>query len=194
MRKELQKLVSEWDEALHFQGDTYWKVRSGKEPERFFACLPAIFPYENSILFEGLDMGLTAKSLYGENPARYVCRVACDTLSPVPDSFHVAFTPELAEHLCQIIAHQGMETAFYHFKGYSKTELIFSFHTFRDAFESEVVVSRSIGEAEVQNFADALGETVELATFPSERLTELKKINAIVNPRWWERILKKLAD
>ncbi len=189
LRSGVHRLVSDWDRALHFQGARYWKIPSGNDPLRFFQALPIIFPYGQSLLFEGLEMGLSAKSLYEEFPAKYRRLVACDTISPQPEAFHVVFDPTFAEHLSGIIRSQGMESAFYHFKGYSSTELIFSFHSFSDAFDVELTISESVSETTVTRFAEALGQRAAIATFPEPLIEQLKKFDAIINPSRWRRLL-----
>ena len=103
MKEELHKLVAEWNETIHLPGRTYWKVEGVTTPQTFFRHLQKIFPYGRTLLIEGLEIGLSAKALYAEYPAIYNQKVACDTLSPTPDSYHVAFGAEFSERLCRLI-------------------------------------------------------------------------------------------
>ena len=162
MKDALHKLATEWDKSLHLPGPTYWKLEGLTDPQAFFLHLPMVFPYGMTLLFEDIEMSLTAKSLYAEHPAIYTKKVACDTISPVPESFHVAFSPEFANGLCQLIVSQGFEGTFYHFKGYSQNEVVFTFH---DVFMGELVLSNRLPKATVIKFASALGSTAELATY-----------------------------
>src|SRR4051812_49320069 len=102
MKDAVRKLVVEWDESLHLHGPEYWKIEAVTDPHLFFTHLPMIFPHGMTLLFEGLEMGLTAKSFYGESPANYTKKVSCDTFSPTPDSYHVAFTAGFADELCRL--------------------------------------------------------------------------------------------
>lgn len=188
MKEGVRKLVSEWSEALHFPGEQYWKVPILTDPGSFFASLPGIFPHGGSLFFEGPEIGLTARSLYEEFPARYTRTVLCDTIHPTPEEFHVRFEADFAERLSHIILQQGLESAFYHFKGYSETELVFSFHSMGDDFECTLIVSTAVAEEAVRQFARDLGQTAELATFPHGRLAKLKEIDAALNPSWWRKV------
>jgi len=140
-----------------------------------------------TLLFEDIKMSLTAKALYAEHPAIYMKNVACDTISPVPESFHVAFSPEFASRLCQLIVSQGFERTFYHFKGYSKSEVVFTFH---DVFIGELALSNNLPEVAVREFATALRCNVELATYPIDHRAQIMAINRVINPPWWRRMLR----
>lgn len=169
-----------------FAGDTYWKIDGVTSPRTFFSHLSKIFPHGNTLLIEGLDLSLTAKSLYSEHPARYTRKVACDTMSPVPDSFHVEFRSDFADRLCQLIDQQGLAAAFYHFKGYSDREVIFTFH---DAFEGELVVSGTVAEPLVREFAHDLGCSAQQTPAVDLR-AQLAAIDRAMNPPWWKRALR----
>ena len=166
---------------------------SGTDPLRFFTSLPTIFPYEKTLFFEGPEVSLTAKALYNEYPARYVKRVLCDTLIPAPESFDVCFEQDFSERLCQLIAQQGMSATFFHFKGYSETELIFSFHTYADAFDSDLVISENVSEIAINEFAQKLGQNADLTYFPSNQFEKLKKVDAIINPSWLRKMKESFA-
>lgn len=139
-----------------------------------------------TLLVEGLEMGLTARSLFEDFPAKYRRNVSCDTLIPIPESYHVAFSADFATRLCQVIKSQGLAAVFYHFKGYSTTDVIFTFH---DAFESELVLSKNIPESKVLEFATALGVTAERSVFAFYGRKQLLALNQNLNPQWWRRVL-----
>jgi hypothetical protein len=149
--------------------------------------LPKIFPYGLTLLLEDPEMGLTAKSLYADFPARFTKKVPCDTIYPVPESHHVEFTADFADQLCQLLASQGFEGTLYHFKGYSEHEIVFSFH---DAFIGELVVSHSKPEAVIREFAASLNCSVELATYPVDMREQIVLMDRALNPPWWKRMLR----
>lgn len=140
-----------------------------------------------TLLFEGLEIGASAKAFYEEFPALYRKNVACDGIDPVPDSYHVAFSPTATERLCQLIASQGMTAVFYHFKGYSEQEIVFTFH---DAFEDQLVISINVPEAAVQEFARALGQVPTLTPFNINFREQMERMDRALNPPWWRRVLK----
>lgn len=191
MKKAVHKLVVQWDESLHIIGDAYWRLEGINDPGLFFRHLPTIFPLGMTLLFEGLDLGLTAKSLYGEYPANYIKKVACDTISPVPESHHVAFGMEFSNRLCQLIESQGLTAAFDHFKGYSEQEILFTFH---DAFKGELVLSGSLTEASVREFAGGLRCNFERAVFAVDQREQLIRFDQFLNPPWWRRALRFLLQ
>jgi hypothetical protein len=190
MKRALNKLVTEWDELLQFAGDDCWTIEGITNPNAFFQHLPIIFPYGMTLFIEGCEIGLTAKSWYEEYPANYEGKVACDTLMPIPESFHVAFSEQFAEGLCQIITSQGLWRAFYHIKGYTEREILFSFH---DAFDNAFTISSCVSEANVREFANKMGLIAQATKFPPDRLEKLRKMNRIFNPPWWKRVLRKFG-
>ncbi len=133
-------------------------------------------------------MGLSAKSLYAEFPARYLGKVACDTLSPTTASYHVEFTEDFAETLCRHIASQGLDSMFYHFKGYSKEEVIFTFH---DTFQGTLEVSGRLREDNVREFAGKLGLIAQADRLQIDLHKQLLAWDRLLNPPWWRRILNK---
>jgi hypothetical protein len=190
LKHGLQKLVTEWDESIHMEGKTYWKIDGIIDPKSFFLHLPKIFPLGRTLLFEGEEMGLTATSWYEQHPAIYMRKVACDQFSPIPAFYHVTFTDAFAEGLCQIIASQGLVRAFYHFKGYSEREILFTFH---DAFEGALYVSNSVDKSSVDEFAASLGKSAQQEIFPNQ-LEKLRAIDRSLNPPWWKRLLGHSID
>jgi hypothetical protein len=186
MKDAVRKVIAEWDESLHIAGRTYWKLLGVTDPRAFFRHLPKIFPHGSTLLIEGLEIGASAKSLYCLHPSIYTRKVACDTLSPTPESYHVEFSAGLSDRLCQLIESQGLAATFYHFKGYSEREVVFTFH---DAFEGELVVSSGLSEKAVRDFASALGKTAEQARFPFDLREHLETLDRAMNPPWWRRAL-----
>ncbi len=188
MKQKIHQLVREWDEYLHLPGEAYWKLEGITSPPDFFRHLPTVFSYGSTLLFEGLEIGSSAKTLYSQHPAAYVEKVACDGIAPPPDSYHVEFSEAFAESLCTLIKNQGMTSAFYHFKGYSKSEVSFTFH---DAFEAELVVSNAISENAIRRFGDALGCKPELAGFPVNLKQNLIAMDRAMNPPWWKKLMRR---
>lgn len=189
MKQAVHKLVKEWDQRLQLQGDHYWKIDGITDPTAFFTHLPKIFPCGMTLLFEGLEISASAKALYEEFPALYQKNVACDGIDPAPDSYHVAFSPAFAERLCRLITSQGMAAAFYHFKGYSEQEIVFTFH---DAFEDELVISTSVPEAGVHEFARALGRMTIPTPLSINSREQMERMDRALNRPWWRRVLKHL--
>ena len=184
LKHGLHKLVEEWDSSLHMGGKTYWKIDGIINPKAFFQHLPKIFPIGMTLLIEGEEMGLTATSWYEQHAAPNIQKVACDQFSPIPEFYHVTFTADFAEGLCEIITSQGLARAFYHFKGYSEREILFTFH---DAFEGPLLVSDSVNKASIDEFTTALGKNALQEIFPNQ-LENLRAINQILNPPWWKRL------
>jgi hypothetical protein len=187
MKEAVRKLVTEWNETLHLPGRTYWKLDGVSNPRAFFRHLPKIFPHGMTMLIEGLEIGLSARSLYQEYPALYTKKVACDSVSPTPDSFHVEFSASFSDRLCQLIQSQGLAAAFYHFKGYSEREVVFTFH---DAFKGELALSSNLPAVAVRDFATSQGRMAEHTVFPVDPLKQLISIDRVLNPPWWRRALR----
>jgi hypothetical protein len=194
VKKAFLQREADWEKGLRLPGNTYWKFERGVLPLRdFFQHLPKIFPYGGSLMIEGLEMGLSAKTLYEEHPADYVANVPCDTIHPVPASYHVAFSEEFARRLCLLVDSQGMAANFYHFHGYNNSEKIFTFHSWRNNLEGELSLAGNLDETKVRSFASALNCTPELVPFPRDLRQELKNLNRALNPPWWRKLLRLVA-
>ncbi len=186
---------AKWDQEIGMTGSTYWKFERNVLPLRdFFRHLPKIFPPGGTIMFEGLEIGLSAKALYEEHPANYLANVSCDTIHPVPVSYHVAYTDELIRKLCLLVESQGMEAVFYHFKGYTKTEVIFSFHSWRNNLEGSLSLAGNLEESRVTSFANALNCATELVPFPHDMHQKLRRINQALSPPWWKRLARLVSS
>jgi hypothetical protein len=187
-REQVHKLAAEWDTYLPRPGPTYWKIDGIKDPKAFFKHLPKIFPHGLTLFIEEIEASLTAKSLYADYPARYRRKVPCDVICPPPESYHVVFTADFADQLCQLLTSQGFEGTLYHLKGYSEQEIVFSFH---EAFTGELVVSNSKPETVVREFAASLNCSVELARYPVDAHEQLVLMDRALNPPWWKRLLQR---
>ena len=129
---------------------------------------------------------MSAKVLFEEYPAIYTREVACDGISPPLDCSHVAFTAKFSDFLCRLLDSQGKPNVFYHFKGYSETEVVFTFH---DAFDGELAVSSAVSENAVREFGTALGCQPQLTRFPVDMYQQLVAIDRAMNPPWWKKLL-----
>lgn len=193
-KEAFRQRETQWDQYLRLQGNAYWKFERGVLPLRdFFQHLPKIFPHGRSIMFEGVKIGLSAKALYEEFPPSYKANVACDTIHPVPASYHVAFTEEFVRRLCQLVESQGMAATFYHFHGYTETEVIFKFHSWTNDLEGELLLDGNLDAAHVRSFAGALNCTPELVPFSRDLRQELNNLNRALNPPWWRKLLHRFS-
>ncbi len=190
LKPGIHQRVAEWDEYLHFPGAACWTIGDVTNARDLFFHLPKVFPHGGSLFFEGPEMGMSAKALYEEYSATYIRKVMCDTIDPQPDFYHVAFSDEFAQRLCRLIESQGMEAAFYHFKGYSQTEIVFTFHTFRNFFKADLLLTSSLPEKAVRDLSDALGCKLELTPFPRDFRKQTVLLDNALNPHWWKRLLR----
>ena len=187
MREEVHRLVRDWDQYLHLPGESYWKFDGVSDANKFFQHLPAIFPYGSTLFFEGLEIGERATALFREHTAKYTRRVTCDGISPTPDCYHVDFTEKFSDKLCLLIKSEGTASAFYHFKGYSTSEVVFTFH---DAFDGELVVSHNLSESTAREFGHALGSNPQLTEFPVDLRQHFTAIDQAMNPPRWKKLLR----
>ncbi len=184
MKQQIRELARNWDKYLHLKGREHWRIDGVQDPRAFFAALPIIFPIGSTLMFEGLAIGDRARALFREKAALSARRVACDTLDPIPEAFHVIFDQDLAERLCAIMATTGVDSCCCHFKGYSENQIIFTFH---GAFEESLVLSINLPEEAVRDFSERLGLQVVRDSFPTDPRVLLEQMDRSLNPTFWQR-------
>lgn len=189
MKQQIRELARNWDKYLHLDGREHWRIDGVRDPRAFFAALPIIFPIGSTLMFEGLDIGDRTRALFREKAALSARRVACDTLDPIPEVFHVNFDEDLAERLCEIMETDGVESCCRHFKGYSESQILFTFH---GAFEESLVLSINFSEEAVCEFAKRLGLQAVRDSFPTEPRTLLEQMDRSLNPTFWQRARRQI--
>ena len=134
---------------------TYWLISDIKEPNDFLNNLPLLLS-DGDILyfFEGCSIRREVSEFYELHRAGNAMTVMRDTIYPVPETYHVAFSPEVILKLQEFAAACALPELFDHIKAYRGESMLFTFH---DAFHGELLISEHIAELVVMEFCKKLG-------------------------------------
>ena len=108
----------------------------------------------DSVLYvEGTSIVPEMATFYSTHRAGNPVDVIRDTIAPVPDIFHVAFSAEVSDQLRQFAERHAVAEMFDHLKAYRGDVLLFTFH---DAFDGWLRISGRVPEALVAQFGQTL--------------------------------------
>ena len=201
--EELRAFIAGRGEGLVIDTPQYWVTESIRREQapNFFQSLSMILPADSILYFEGTCIAPDVAKFYSAHRAQNAVAVARDTISPVPDTYHICFSPAVIAELIELTARHQQEEMFDHIKAYRGERLLFSFH---DAFSGWFRVSQDVSREAVEKFAASLGVTFSIEeTKPGDNaalqmLLELmedpdgfRKIRVHGEPfwrTWWRRL------
>lgn len=163
LKNRLRALVN-GPKGLHLDTPQEWVIYGINDPPRLFQHLSLLIQPESILYLEGVTIHPEAATFYSKHETAHRVEVACGTLFPIPDVYHLDFSPKLIAGMLDLAARRPIGELFDHISGYRLGHLIFSFH---DAFKSYLEVSDRIPEPIVDAFCQALGVSY------SRRLTKL---------------------
>lgn len=175
-----------------------WAVEGIQKPEPFIRNLPLLLPADSVLYFEGCSIAQDISAFYELHRARNTLAVVCDTISPVPDIYHVAFSPEVVARLCELAAIHPHQELFDHIKAYQGESLLLTFH---DAFANYLLISERIAESVVAKFCLSLHASYKRELNTNKRDPEQLRrfLQVLENPHkiriageaWWKRLWRK---
>jgi hypothetical protein len=154
LKDNLRSMIAGLGDGIDLDTPFRWVVGGLDKPESFFRSLPLLLAPDAILYFEGCSVAPAVSAFYESHRARIAMAVVRDTISPVPDVFHVGFSPEVVTRLCELAASRPSKDLFDHVKAYQGKSLLFAFH---DAFESDLLISEHIAEPAVAKFSSSLG-------------------------------------
>lgn len=177
-----------------------WAVSEIKEPGPFFQNLSLLLDSDAVLYFEGTTVAAEVSKLFESRRAKNAVAVVRDTIFPVPDIFHVAFSRELAEKLIEQVSVRPTHDCFNHVKAYRGASLLFTFH---DAFEDVLLISEHVPEEKVKAFCERLGVAYQREANTNNRDPEQLRhfLFALENPHtvrirgesWWTRLKRRFG-
>lgn len=191
--KERLRILDQ-DRGIRFDTPQHWVIDGIKRPEPFFRQLSWLMDSSSVLYLEGTAIHPEAGSFYLRHASAHSTAVACDTIFPVPDVYHVDWSPDAVVGMLELISRRPIKELFDHVKGYRDGRVVFTLH---DAFEGSLRVADSIPEAKLAAFCSALQ-----VPYRRERTAPVKAdalrglLNAMENPDkvrmphdpWWRRI------
>lgn len=156
LKDNLRDMIAGRGDGIDLDTPFHWVVEGIKQPEPFFACLPSLVPNDAILYCEGGSIAPDVAIFYKEHQARNAVAVVRDTILPVPEIYHVAFSSQVAARLRELAANRSPGELSDHIKAYQGKSLLFAFH---DAFTGCMLISEHVSENVVAEFCRSLGVT-----------------------------------
>lgn len=199
LKDEMRAFVAGQADGIGIASEYRWVLTGANSPESFFKNLHLILDSDAVLYFEGCSIASDVSEFYESHKAPNPIAVARDTIFPVPQIFHVSFTPEAVARLCEFVANRPSDELFEHVKAYKGNSLLLAFH---DAFSNECVLSGRLAESSVASFATSIGATHRRELNPNKRDKEQLRplLDALEKPntlrisgesswrRFWQRL------
>jgi len=181
LKEQIQAAVAGRLEGLDIDTPNHWRVSPVNDPASFFTHLGDIMP-ENSILFfEGTTISPPAQEFFRANRATQAVPVARDTIFPVPESFHVNYSPAICAGLSRLFQTHEYRNICNHIKGYASSALIFTLH---DGFGNPLRISERVTESSVKTFAKSLSAECELGPTKPRDMQQLERFLKVLENDW----------
>src|SRR2546422_1074758 len=112
----LRDIAASRGEGLDLDTPFHWVSEQVEQPIAFFEHLPALLPADAVLYFEGTSILPELASFYDRYHSPIIVPVARDTIWPVPDIYHVAFSGEVCARLREFSATHAVAEMFDHIK------------------------------------------------------------------------------
>jgi hypothetical protein len=195
-KEQLRAMAAGRGDGIDLDSPERWVIEGLEDPNSFFRQLDKLIPAGTILYFEGCDIHPEVIRFYEAHRAPNAVCVVRDTIFPVPDTFHVATTPEILEGLIALLRQYPVEECFHHVKAYRDEKLVFTFH---DAFDgSAFMVSDRVPEASIRAFCSATGATFRREPNVNKRdPEELRRLLDVLENSheqradwpWWKKAL-----
>jgi hypothetical protein len=198
LKDSLRSMAAGRGDGIDLDTPFHWVIEGIEQPETFIRHLPSLLPADAILYFEGVSIARDVSEFYESHRARDAVAVARDTIFPVPDIYHVAFSPDMAARLGAFAAARPPQELFDHIKAYRGQSLLFTFH---DAFAGTLLISEHIAEPVVADFSRSLGVSYQREQNTTKRDPEQLRrfLSALENPHrirmagepWWRRLWRR---
>jgi hypothetical protein len=153
LKVQLRAMATGRDNGIDLDTPFHWVVEGLNKPDPFFEHLPELLPPDSILYVEGTSIAPDIAAFYSSHHARNPVEVLRDTIMPTPETYHLAFSPEVVVGLRQTAASRPIAEMFDHIKGYRGETLLFTFH---DAFNNSLRISEHVPQENVSRFCQAL--------------------------------------
>jgi hypothetical protein len=183
LKAQLRAMLAGQGQGIDIDTPFHWVIEGLKEATPFFDHLPTLLPSGSVLYLEGIGICPEMASYYAAHRAANAVEVVRDTISPVPDTYHVGFSPEVSAGLRRLSEKHPVAEMFDHIKSYKDVTMLFSFH---DAFDGQMLVSENVPEAAIERFCRSLGGSRRREATKPRDLDPLRLFLRIVeNPDEW---------
>jgi len=197
MKVQLQAMLAGRGDGIDLDTPFHWAIEGLKQPAEFFEHLPELLPSDSILYIEGTSIVAEVASFYSLHRARNAVAVVRDTIFPVPDTYHLTFSPDVCAALRQFADRHAVAEMFDHLKAYRGENLLFTFH---DAFDGWLLISEHLPDEVVARFCQALGVSRRREETRRRDPEQLRRILwAMENPdkvritgeSWWKRLWRQ---
>jgi hypothetical protein len=197
LKDNLRDMIAGRSDGIDLDTPFQWIVESIKQPEPFFASLPSLIPADAILYCEGGSIAPDVAIFYKGHRASNAVTVVRDTIFPIPEIYHVAFSSQVVTHLRKLAASRSPRELFDHIKAYRGESLLFTFH---DAFDGCMLISEHVNENVVAEFCRSLGVTCRRERTKKRNPEQLRHfLRALEHPDqvhitgepWWRRLWRQ---
>jgi hypothetical protein len=153
LKKQIRAMAAGRNDGLHLDTPFQWMIEGLKQPVPFFEHLPKLLPPDSVLYVEGGEIVPESATFYSAHRAPHPVAVVRDTVFPMPEIFHVTFSPDVSIGLRRLAERRSVAEMFDHLKAYRDGKLLMTFH---DAFDGVLCVSEHVPEKTVAQFCRAL--------------------------------------
>lgn len=196
LKEQLRAMAAGRGDGIDLDSKERWLIENLTDSVSFFRHLDRLIPTGSVLYFEGCSILPGVAHFYEANKALNAVCVVRDTIFPIPETYHVATTPDVLNGIIYLLSQHSLENCFNHVKAYRDQKLLFAFH---DAFDgSDFLISDQIPEQNVHAFCSALGVSYKRELNVNNRDPEQLRrfLWALENPQklrinwpWWKRAL-----
>ena len=135
--------------------DRYWEIEEGKiDSAKFFEALPKYFPLATTFFAEGTSITDDVKECYVSNREEGKHLPGAQTIFPISKKYRCKFSRQLMVRLSALAQIHAEPELLDHLALYKGNEELLFWH---DAFANVLLVSRTVPENVVSEFAAELG-------------------------------------
>jgi hypothetical protein len=192
----LRDILSGKREGLDLDSPTHWVIDGVRQPVRFLRAIPILLPPHGVLYTEGTEIAPFVAGFYERHAAANPTDVVRDGISPVPDVFHVSFSPAVIDGLCEMAEERPVQELFNHIKAYCDASLVFTYH---DAFDGMLRVSGRVPESTIRDFCAVVGGTYTQEPTKQRDMEQIRRFLwalenpdkvRIERPSFWRRVWK----
>jgi len=201
LKDDLRGMIAGRGDGIDLDTKFRWVVEGINQPEPFFGSLPMLLPADAILYFEGGSIARDVATFYEAHRANNAVAVVRDTIFPVPDIYHVAFSPEVISRMREFASNRTSLELFDHIKAYRRESLLFTFH---DAFDNDMLIGEHITEPVVAEFCRSLSVSYRREPNVNKRDPEQLRrfLWALENPHkvriagesWWRRLWRRWTE
>ena len=201
LKDQLRAMAAGRGDGIDLDTPFHWVIEDLTHPVSFFERLPDLLPADSILYVEGTSIATDVAEFYLSNRAPNAVAVVRDTIAPVPDVYHFAFSCDVCATLRRFAESRRVSEMFDHIKGYRGETLLFTFH---DAFDGWLRISEHLPDETVARFCRELGVSCRREETRQRDPEQLRRLLwALENPDkvkiriegepWWRRIWRQVT-